>query len=332
MMKRPTLEAVAAYAGVSRATVSRVVNGQTTVAPKIRDTVLRAIDDLGYVPNPAARSLVTQRTDSIALVVSESPTRVFSDDPLFSTVIRTASMALEAADRQVVLMLAGSARSHARVERYIAGGHVDGVMLISMHGADPLPTALSRLRVPVVSYGRPPVPANLPYVDNDNVGGAEAAVRHLLGAGRRRIATIAGPQDMVGGQDRLAGYRNALRDGDGRPSVAVGDFTRESGATAMRRLLAADPGLDAVFAANDLMAMGALRSLRQSGRRVPDDVAVIGFDDIEAAEYTEPPLTTVRHPIFEQSSAMVRLLLGLYENGTADPVILPTELVVRQSA
>ncbi|WP_343953156.1 LacI family DNA-binding transcriptional regulator [Nonomuraea longicatena] len=331
-MKRPTLEAVAAYAGVSRATVSRVVNGQTTVAPKIRDTVLRAIDDLGYVPNPAARSLVTQRTDSIALVVSESPTRVFSDDPLFSTVIRTASMALEAADRQVVLMLAGSARSHARVERYIAGGHVDGVMLISMHGADPLPTALSRLRVPVVSYGRPPVPANLPYVDNDNVGGAEAAVRHLLGAGRRRIATIAGPQDMVGGQDRLAGYRNALRDGDGRPSVAVGDFTRESGATAMRRLLAADPGLDAVFAANDLMAMGALRSLRQSGRRVPDDVAVIGFDDIEAAEYTEPPLTTVRHPIFEQSSAMVRLLLGLYENGTADPVILPTELVVRQSA
>jgi DNA-binding LacI/PurR family transcriptional regulator len=331
-MKRPTLEAVAAYAGVSRATVSRVVNGQKTVAPKIRDTVLRAIDDLGYVPNPAARSLVTQRTDSVALVVSEPPTRGFSDDPLFSTVIRTTSMALEAADRQVVLMLAGSARSHARIERYIAGGHVDGVMLISMHGADPLPTALSRLRVPVVSYGRPAVPADLPYVDNDNVGGAEAAVRHLLGTGRRRIATIAGPQDMVGGQDRLTGYRNALRDGDGRPAVAVGDFTRESGAAAMRRLLAADSELDAVFAASDLMAMGALRSLRQSGRRVPDDVAVVGFDNIEAAEHTEPPLTTVRHPIFEQSSAMVRLLLGLFENGPADPVILPTELVVRQSA
>lgn len=331
-MRRPTLEAVAARAGVSRATASRVVNGQTTVAPQIRDAVLRAIDELGYVPNSAARSLVTQRTDSIALVVSEPPTRVFSEDPLFSTVIRTASVELESADKQVVLMLASSAKSHARVERYIAGGHVDGVMLISMHGADPLPAALSRLRVPVVSYGRPAVPVDIPYVDNDNVGGAEAAVRHLVDSGRRRIATIAGPQDMIGGQDRLTGYRNVLRDSDRRSIVAVGDFTRESGATAMRQLLADDPALDAVFVANDLMAVGALQSLRLAGRRVPDDVAVIGFDDIEAAKYTEPPLTTVRHPIFEQAAAMVRLLLTLFEGGPISPVILPTELIVRDSA
>ncbi|WSG13418.1 LacI family transcriptional regulator [Nonomuraea sp. NBC_01738] len=332
MNKRPTLEAVAARAGVSRATASRVVNGQATVAPAIRDAVQQAIDDLGYVPNSAARSLVTQRTDSIALVVSEPPTRVFSEDPLFSTVIRTASVELESADKQVVLMLASSAKSHARVERYIAGGHVDGVMLISMHGADPLPAALSRLRVPVVSYGRPAVPVDIPYVDNDNVGGAELAVRHLVSTGRRRIATIAGPQDMIGGQDRLTGYRNVLRDSDRRSIVAVGDFTRESGATAMRQLLQDDPALDAVFVANDLMAVGALQSLRQAGRRVPDDVAVVGFDDIEAAKYTEPPLTTIRHPIFEQSATMVRLLLTLFDNGVAEPVILPTELVIRDSA
>ncbi|GAA2288523.1 LacI family DNA-binding transcriptional regulator [Nonomuraea roseoviolacea subsp. roseoviolacea] len=331
-MRRPTLEAVAARAGVSRATASRVVNGQTTVAPQIRDAVLRAIDELGYVPNPAARSLVTQRTDSVALVVSEPPTRVFSEDPLFSTVIRSASVELETVNKQVVLMLASSASSHARVERYIAGGHVDGVMLISMHGADPLPAALSRLRVPVVSYGRPAVPVDIPYVDNDNVGGAELAVRHLVAAGRRRIATIAGPQDMIGGQDRLTGYRTVLRDSDRRSIVAVGDFTRESGAVAMRQLLGDDPDLDAVFVANDLMAVGALQSLRQAGRRVPDDVAVVGFDDIEAAQYTEPPLTTVRHPVVEQATAMVRLLLGLFEGGPADPVILPTELVVRESA
>ncbi|MCC5574717.1 LacI family DNA-binding transcriptional regulator [Microtetraspora sp. AC03309] len=331
-MKRPTLEAVAARAGVSRATVSRVVNGQATVTPQIREAVMRAVDELGYVPNSAARSLVTQRTDSIALVVSEPPTRVFSEDPMFSTVIRSASLELEAADRQVVLMLAGSPKSHARIERYIAGGHVDGVMLISMHGADPLPAAITRMSVPIVSYGRPAVPVPLPYVDNDNVGGAEKAVRHLLDRGRRRIATIAGPQDMIGGQDRLAGYRNMLRESDRRSIVAVGDFTRESGAVAMRQLLRDDPDLDAVFVANDLMAVGALQSLRQAGRRVPDDVAVVGFDDIEAAKFTEPPLTTIRHPFTEQAAAMVKLLLGLFEGGPADPVILPTELVVRESA
>ncbi|TMR24053.1 LacI family transcriptional regulator [Nonomuraea turkmeniaca] len=331
-MRRPTLEAVAARAGVSRATASRVVNGQTTVAPDIRDAVLRAIDELGYVPNSAARSLVTQRTDSIALVISEPGTRVFSDDPWFAMAIRSASVELEEANKQVVLMLASNAKSHARVERYIAGGHVDGVMLISMHGADPLPSALSRLRVPVVSYGRPAVPVNIPYVDNDNLGGAEAGVRHLVEQGRRRIATIAGPQDMIAGQDRLAGYRKVLRDSDLRSIVAVGDFTRESGAIAMRQLLGDDPSLDAVFVANDLMAVGALQSLRLAGRRVPDDVAVVGFDDIEAAKYTEPPLTTLRHPVIEQAAAMVRLLLSLFEGGPAEPVILPTELVIRESA
>jgi DNA-binding LacI/PurR family transcriptional regulator len=332
MTKRPTLEAVAVRAGVSRATVSRVVNGESTVTPHIRDAVLRAVHELGYVPNLAARSLVTQRTDSIALVFSEPPTRVFSDDPMFSTVIRAASSALEAVDKQVVLMLVGDPRSHARAERYLTGGHVDGVMLISMHGADPLPAALARMRVPVVSYGRPAVNIDLPFVDNDNVGGAEAAVRHLLDRGRRRIATIAGPPDMIAGQDRLTGYRTVLRDSDRRSIVAVGDFTRESGAAAMRQLLRDDPALDAVFAANDLMAVGALRTLREAGRRVPDDVAVVGFDDIEAARYTEPPLTTIRHPFFEQATAMVTLLLTLLEGGEPAPVILPTKLIVRESA
>lgn len=336
MSSRPTLEAVAARAGVSRATVSRVVNGSSTVSAEIRSVVQRAIQDLGYVPNPAARSLVTRQTNSYALVVSEPPTRVFSDDPMFSSVVRSVSVELEAADKQVVLMLAGSSSGHARVERYVAGGHVDGVMLMSMHGADPLPAALARMRVPVVSYGRPAVPVDLPYVDNDNVGGAAAAVRHLLDLGRRRIATITGPLDMIGGQDRLAGYRAALRDGDRRSIVAMGDFTRESGAVAMRQLLEDDPGLDAVFVASDLMAIGALRALRVAGRRVPDDVAVVGFDDIEAAGYTEPPLTTVRQPVSRQAAEMARLLVSLTAgaelHGDDRHVILPTELVIRESA
>ncbi|GAA4233342.1 LacI family DNA-binding transcriptional regulator [Streptosporangium album] len=326
------MEAVAARAGVSRSTVSRVVNGQTTVTPDIREMVLRAVEELGYVPNGAARNLVTQRTNSVALVVSESPNRVFSDDPMFSTVIRSASIELEAVNMQVVLLLAGSPQSHARAENYIAGGHVDGVMLVSSHGADPLPVALTRLRVPVVSYGRPAVPVAIPYVDNDNVGGAAVAVRHLLERGRRRIATIAGPLDMIAGQDRLTGYRQVLQDSDRRSIIAVGDFTRESGAVAMRQLLADDPELDAVFAANDLMAIGAMHALRQAGRRIPDDVAIVGYDDIEAARYTDPPLTTVHTSHAKQAAAMVRLLLGLLADGPTDPVIMPTELVVRSSS
>jgi DNA-binding LacI/PurR family transcriptional regulator len=257
---------------------------------------------------------------------------VFSDDPLFSMVIRTVSVELEAADKQIVLMLASSPRGHTRIERYIAGGHVDGVMLISMHSADPLPAAIIRAGLPVVSYGRPAVSVDLPFVDNDNVGGARRAVEHLLAIGRRRIATIAGPQDMIGGQDRLTGYRDALRDSGRRSIVALGDFTRGSGAVAMRQLLEDDPALDAVFVANDLMAIGALQALRQAGRRVPADVAMVGFDDIEAAKFTEPPLTTVRHPVVEQATAMVRLLLTPAAEREADRVILPTDLVIRDSA
>jgi DNA-binding LacI/PurR family transcriptional regulator len=329
-MRRPTLEAVAARAGVSRATVSRVVNGAANVKPAVRTAVMRAVDELGYVPNSAARSLVTRRTDSIALVVSEPPSRVFSDDPFFSAVIRAVSQELEAADRQVILMLASSAAGHSRVERYVAGGHVDGVILLSMHGADPLPAALGRSRVPMVSHGRPVSSLPVPYCDCDNRGGARAIVEHLVGRGRRRIATIAGPPDMTAAQDRLEGYRTALAGADRRPIVAMGDFTRESGTTAMRQLLADDPGIDAVFAASDLMAIGAMDALRAAGRRVPDDVAVAGFDDIGLARFSEPPLTTVRQPVTEVAACIVQMLLAA--EPPSEPVILPTELVIRRSA
>jgi len=332
--ERPTLEAVARRAGVSRATVSRVVNGSTTVAEEIRVRVRRAVEEMGYVPNQAARSLVTQRTDSIALVLTEEPNRVFSDDQVFPGIIRGVSQELEAADRQLVLMMASSTAGHERIERFAGGRHVDGVMIASMHGADPLPAALARMHIPVVCGGRPLGRAHaLPYVDVDHTGGVSAAVRHLLGTGRRRIATIAGPQDMIAGIDRLAAYRAALADSDRRSIVAVGDFTRESGAVAMRQLLADDPQLDAVFVASDLMAHGALRTLREAGRRVPDDVAVVGFDDIEMARFTDPPLTTVRQPIVEIGRQLARLMVRVIAGEQVESaVLLPTELVVRDSS
>ena len=331
--QRPTLEAVARRAGVSRATVSRVVNGSTTVAEPIREAVRRAVAELGYVPNLAARTLVTQRTDSIALVMPEEATRVFSDDQVFPGIIRGAAQELEAADKQLVLMLAGSPAGHERVERYTTGRHVDGVLFASLHGADPLPAKLAALGIPVVCSGRPLDGANVPYVDVDQVAGVTRAVRHLIDSGRRRIATIAGPQDMVAGIERLAGYRETVAAAGLPEMVAVGDFTRESGAAAMRELLTAHPDLDAVFAASDLMAHAALRTLREAGRRVPEDVAVIGFDDIETAAYTEPPLTTVRQPIVELGRQGTRLLLRLAAGEEVEPaLILPTELILRESA
>jgi DNA-binding LacI/PurR family transcriptional regulator len=341
--ERPTLEKVALRAGVSRATAARVVNGSPKVAPEITEAVQRAVAELGYVPNPAARSLVTQRTDLYALVVPEPASRVFSDDLFFPGLIKGISEELDAADKQLVLTLTTSPTSHARIERYALGRHVDGVMIASMHGTDPLPATLHRMGIPVVSNGRPLRPAHrdargaaqgyFPYVDIDHAGGVESAVRYLLHSGRTRIATIAGPQDMVAGVDRLAGYRNALAGSKRRSIVAVGDFTRESGAEAMRLLLADDPELDAVFVASDLMADGALRTLRQAGRRVPDDVAVIGFDDVEIARYTEPPLTTVRQNITEIGRSLARQLLRLTDGQDVEPaLILPTDLIVRDSA
>jgi len=330
---RPTLESVARHAGVSRATVSRVVNGSTRVAEDSRAAVLRAVEELGYVPNQAARSLVTRRTDSFALVLPEEPGRVFSDDQFFQGVVRGVGQELEEADKQLVLMMARSPAGRDRIERFAQARHVDGVMVASMHGADPLPAALARMGIPVVCNERLPGSAALPYVGVDNAGGAALAVTHLLRSGRTRVATVAGPQDMVAGIDRLTGYTAALNEARREPVVAAGDFTQESGAIAMRELLGRQPELDAVFAASDLMGIGVLRALREAGRRVPEDVAVVGFDDVQAARYADPPLTTVRQPIAEIGRRLARQLLRLAGGEAIEPaVVLDVKLVLRGSA
>jgi DNA-binding LacI/PurR family transcriptional regulator len=331
----PTLEQVGALAGVSRATVSRVVNGSPRVSAEARVQVERAVAKLGYVPNRAARSLVTRRTDSIALIVAEPESRFFSE-PFFAGVVRGVSAALAETDVQLVLLMAQDAAHRGRLERYVTGGHVDGVLLASLHGDDPLPRTLQRAGVPTVLVGRPAGDAPDSYVEADNRGGAREAVVHLVGCGHRRIATITGPMDMAVGQDRLDGYQDGLR-AAGLPAdpqlVEGGDFTEEGAAAAMRRLLEREPGLDAVFAASDLMAAGALRALKAAGRRVPGDVAVIGFEDSMTARYAEPQLTTVSQPVEEMGRQATRLLLAKVAGEAAGvSVILKTELVVRASA
>ncbi|MCQ9181814.1 LacI family transcriptional regulator [Streptomyces sp. IBSBF 2953] len=336
---RPTLEAVAARAGVSRATVSRVVNGGNGVREPLVERVRQAVDELGYVPNQAARSLVTKRHDAVAVIIAEPETRVFAD-PFFALQLRGISKELTARDNQLVLLLTEGRDDHARVARYLAGGHVDGALVFSLHLDDPLPGLIQDVGVPTVFGGRPgwsDGTRDVVYVDSDNRGGAREAVRLLAGLGRTRIAHISGPLDQTSAADRLDGYRQVV--GDTGPHLVVeSDFTPGGGERATRELLDRCPDVDAVFAANDLTASGALRVLRERGRRVPEDVAVVGFDDmLPVAEQTDPPLTTVRQDIEEMGRIMARLLLRRLDRHSADDeagggVVLPTTLVRRASA
>lgn len=336
MKSAPTLDMVAARAGVGRGTVSRVINGSDHVSERARQAVNQAIAELGYVPNQAARTLVTRRTDTVALVISESTERLWGE-PYFAGVIRGISKQLDEAGLRLMLTMASSRSDRDKLEPYLLGKHVDGALLISLHGDDPMPGRLQESGLPIVLCGAPVSQLRVPFVDSDNRGGARQAVQHLVDQGRRRIATICGPQDMAAGRDRLAGYRETLRTaGHDEDSglIAEGDFSEASGLAAMRSLLDSAPDLDAVFAASDPMAFGAMRALREHGRSVPDEVAVIGFDDSALAAHTEPPLSTVHQPVEAMGREMTRLLVARIRGEEPEPptTILPTRLVVRESA
>lgn len=322
-------------AGVSAATVSRVVNNNPRVSPEIRLAVNQAIERLGYVPNRAARSLMTRRTESIGVVIRESAGRLFGD-PYFGQLMLGISEEASAAERQLVLLTAPTSGAATRVEQYVMARHVDGVIVVGPHGGDPLPARLARRRVPVVVNDHPTDATRVSYVDSDNHAGARLAVEHLVACGRRRIATIHGILDLASGADRLAGYREALA-AAGLPVDAAleadGDFSPVRAGQAMRELLARRPDLDAVFVASDSMAAAALRVLRDADRRVPEDVAVVGFDDSPVAIETSPALTTVRQPIEAMGRAMVRQLLRQIDHPDepAQRIVFATELVIRDS-
>ncbi len=329
----PTLEQVAALAGVSRATVSRVVNGSPKVLPDTVAAVERAIGQLGYVPNRAARALVTRRTDSVALVMPEPDSRVFSD-PFFAGILRGVSRTLAPTSSQLVLLIEPAEGDDQRLLRYLRGGHVDGAIIVSHHGRDNVLQELAQLPLPIVFSARPlGVEVPVASVDVDNVAGARTAVEYLLSKGRKRIGIIAGPLDMTAGLDRLTGYQEVVAEAGIAEAVVFGDFTAEGGEQATVQLLDEHPDLDGIFVANDLMATATLRVLSQRGRRVPDDVSVVGFDDSVVATTTTPQLTTVRQPVEKLGSRLAELLLA--KIGGADltsPEIYGTELVIRGSA
>ncbi len=328
-----TLEMVAAEAGVSRSTVSRVVNESPNVRPDVARSVQAAITRLNYVPNRAARSLASRQTNSIALVVPEDTARFFGD-PYFASVVSGITARLDETNYMLSMVVASSGYRH-KTRRYLQAGSVDGILVISHHAGVRDLVDLST-PLPMVFGGRPTDPelGDAYFVDVDNFSGAELATRHLLSLGRRRIATITGSADMQASLDRLAGFRAALQQA-GQPAdlVAGGDFTTHGGALAMAQLLDQEPELDAVFVASDLMARGALMTLSDRGRRVPADIAVVGFDNSPLAEAGSIGLTSVDQPSIAMGARMAEVLLQLLAGEQPEQsTILPTELVVRESA
>jgi DNA-binding LacI/PurR family transcriptional regulator len=339
---RPTLEEVAARAGVGRGTVSRVINGSPRVSDATRAAVEAAVAELGYVPNTAARALAANRTDAIALVVPEPETRFFAE-PYFSDMLKGVAAELSDTEMQLLLIFAGNDRERQRLAQYLAAHRVDGVLLVSVHADDPLPDLLAQLEIPAVISGPRSAAETLPSVDSDNYGGARQAVEHLLSRGRTRIAHITGRLDVYGAQRRIDGYRDALREAGLEANenlIEAGDFTEEGGTRAMAALLARVPDVDAVFAASDVTAAGARQALREAGRRIPDDVALVGYDDSAIARHMDPPLTSVRQPIAEMGRHMIDLLLteiadrrpAVSRGLERRQVVLATELVERTSS
>lgn len=330
--RQPTLDEVAQRAGVSRSVASRALNNAPHVSRAKREAVERAVRQLGYVPNPTARALATRQTGAAALVVSGEDPSIFAD-PFFAQVIVGASEALEEAALHLMLCLAASDRGRKRVEGLLRSKGADGVMLMALREDDPLARTAEKAEMPVVFGGRPVGSAPRWYVDVDNVGGAREATEYLVSRGRTRVAAICGRLDTEAGRARYRGYRDAMLAAGLDPfPPRGGDFTEPSGAAAMAALLADHPDLDGVFAANDNMGAGALRTLRKAGRLVPADVAVVGFDDLTIAQTADPPLTTVHQPIKAFGREMARMLVALINGQDPTPLLLPTRLVIRSSA
>jgi LacI family transcriptional regulator len=328
-----TLEEIARHAGVSRSTVSRVMNDHPNVDQGTRARVLSVAESLNYHPNMAARSLAAGRTQILGLAIPAGVSILFTD-PYFPILIQGITSACNAQDHSLMLWLGEPEYERRTIRRMLRGGQLDGVILASALMDDAILEALVKVRLPFVLIGRHVVDDLVSYVDVDNRNSAYQMVTFLLRSGYERVATITGPRNMIAGADRLEGYVAALRERrvSHDPTLIVeGDFTEEGGYRAMRQLLPAAP--DAVFAASDAMAIGALRAVREEGKRVPEDIAIAGFDDIPLASRTEPPLTTVRQPIQRMGAVAVDTLIDLITHPGTEPrrILLPTELVIRAS-
>lgn len=328
------IEDVARAAGVSRSTVSRVVNGGVLVSPNALAAVRLAISELGYVPNRAAQSLASRHAHAIALVVPEDTHRFFGD-PFFGDLVSGIGSRLNRSDYVMTLFIA-SEETGEKIASYIQSGAVDAAIVVSTHTSDTFIDGLART-VPIVYGGRPArrhSPGNEYYVDVDNVRAGILATEYLIDAGYSRIACIAGSASMPAGIDRLEGYKRALSSrGYSFSLIEEGHFTEDGGAAAMGRLLLRGEAFDALFVASDLMARGALSVIERAGLRVPRDLAIIGFDDSPIATAVSPQLTTIRQPTFAEGQMMADVVLSLLSGGQPQQVtLMDVELIRRASA
>lgn len=328
-----TLEDIARMSGVSRSTVSRVINGDPNVKNQTRKKVQDIIQSINFQPNLAARGLAAGRTGVLGLVIPTGISSIFSD-PYFPLLIQGVATACNALGYSVMLWLAEPDYERKTINQILYNGIVDGIIISSMAMDEPLIEKLMESKRPFILIGRSRTIDHIHYVDVDNRAGAHLGVSHILRSGRRRVGIINGPLNTVVAAERYQGYQEALRE-RGVPLlpelVIEGEFSDMSGYLAMKNLLPHHP--DAVFVSSDAMAFGAMRAIQDSGLRIPEDIAVVGFDDIPTAATSKPPLTTVRQPIQRTGSVAAETLIDLIEHPDPQPrrIVLPTELVIRNS-
>lgn len=330
-----TLEDVAKQAGVSRSTVSRVLNDQPNVRKDVRERVRNVIESTGFRPHAAARALASQHSSTIGLVLPLSVSFFFTD-PYYSHLTKGIAQACNQHDYTLALFLVDTKEDEKKIFNSVTRkGLLDGVLVQSgHHGDQQIIGYLVDANMPQVVIGRPFRSDNVSYVDVDNINGAFNAVTHLIRAGYKRIGTITGPEHSAVGLDRKAGYIKALNERGfqiDESLIVEGDFTESGGYYAMKKLLSAKPR--AVFAASDVMAIGAMRATREVGLHIPADIAFVGFDDLPIAALSDVHLTTVRQPVAQFGAKAVEILIDLVENGTYPPrhIIMETELVIRES-
>lgn len=329
-----TLEDIARQAGVSRSTVSRVVNEHPNVRSDVRKRVLKVIQTTGYHPNAAARTLVSQRSWMIGLVIPRSVSSFFTD-PYFPHFTQGITQACNQNDYTLALFVIGSKEDEEKTfPRVARNGLLDGIIIQSGVMGDELVDRLVASNMPLVIAGRPHHQNGISYVDVDNVDAAYNATNHLIKLGYKRIATITGPAKRCETIDRRDGYLNALKK-NGIPVdenlIIESDFTGAGGYSAMQRLLPLRP--DAVFATSDDMAIGAIRATQNAGLSVPEDIAFVGFDDLPTTAHSGIHLTTVRQPVVQFGVKTVEVLIDLIENGIkpARRLIMDTELIIRDT-
>lgn len=323
-----TLLDVAREAGVSPSTVSRILNGTATVSAVKRKAVEDAIKKMGFEPNPLAQSLKSGRSMTVGIVVQDI------SSPFFSEILRGVDDGLNSTGYASVIVSGhwNASEEAARIKLLLAR-KVDGLILLSGRIEDKAVLQFATQR-PIVATGSSLKSPTAIGFKLDNQNGAYQAVRHLIELGHRRIAFVTGPSNNTDANERLTGYKQALESADipFEPGLVVeGDFHEASGLMAVNRLFDTQQQFSAIFAGNDLIAYGVRLSLYRKGIRVPEDISLIGFDDLPGSLYTTPPLTTIRQPLYDMGLIATTALLGLIGGKPVDVELPPVELIVRET-